>query len=539
MSRVSFARSKVLAASLLGLAIVATGNLQSVKADHIEQPRIGLGGYCPVCILDANKWAKGSTDHQATYDGVTYYFPEETIKQTFLAKPGKYVPALGGDCIVCYAKLGKRVPGSVNHTARYDNRLFLFVGAEQPQAFVSNPTEFANADLALNGDCAVCLAHHKKHVAGKPEFPEIKDGFRYLFVSAREKAAFREDPAAYVAPASKPAAMESKTSQRPAGNGSLTVTGKTTCAGCEHGVTPIQNPEELGLSANTDDGRVVIVEQAHQLYRSAYENRYAGEHVRVSGRVIKQQGRFTWIEPTELMVQKLTVARTPRVRRCQRRALVRGWDSLIFDLHEYKGQVTWTAPVNFSSAANTKLAVQGTVFAQACQDDRCLAPKSHEFKAALRADPVPSHGRSSQGAAVGVSDASEPLAAASHASAPADADARTEAPPPTDGGSSGGNFSLDQIELTAAQSGFSSVWAILPLVFAAGFLLNLMPCVLPVVGLNLLDGVLTCPEPIAQAVRWARPSRGAKISHVPSTTARAQVVWSKNLVITHSAHDPS
>ena len=123
-------------------------------------------------------------------------------------------------------------------------------------------------------------------------------------MSAREQAAFRKDPAHYVAPASKPKAMESPTSQRPTGNGSLTVMGKTTCAGCEHGVKTIQNPEELGLAVNTDDGRVVIVEQAHKLYRDAYENRYDGQQVRVSGHVIKQQGRFTWIEPTELMVQK-------------------------------------------------------------------------------------------------------------------------------------------------------------------------------------------------------------------------------------------
>ena len=304
MSRVLLARSKLLTGSLLAVALLASGSMQIVKADHEQEPRIGLGGYCPVCILDANKWAKGWPEHQATYDGVTYYFPDEAIKQNFLVHPAKYVPALGGDCIVCYAKLGKSVPGSVNHSARYDNRLFLFPGAEQQQAFLSNPKEFANVDLALNGDCAVCLVHHNKRVAGKPEFAEIKDGFRYLFVSAREQAAFREDPAAYVAPASKPTAMESKTSQLPAGNGSLTVMGKTTCAVCEHGVKTIQNPEELGLAVNTDDGRVVIVEQAHKLYSNAYENRYDGQRVRVSGRVVKQQGRLTWIEPTELMVQK-------------------------------------------------------------------------------------------------------------------------------------------------------------------------------------------------------------------------------------------
>jgi hypothetical protein len=49
---------------------------------------------------------------------------------------------------------------------------------------------------------------------------------------------------------------------------------------------------------------VVIVEQAHKLYPDAYVNRYAGQRVRVSGRVIKQLGRFTWIEPTELIAQR-------------------------------------------------------------------------------------------------------------------------------------------------------------------------------------------------------------------------------------------
>ena len=107
----------------------------------------------------------------------------------------------------------------------------------------------------LNGDCVVCLAHAKKHVAGKPEFTEIKDGFRYQFVSAREQAAFRKDPAAFVAPASRPNAMEPQRSQRPTGNGLLTVMGKTACAGCEHGVAPIQNPEELGLPSTLTTAR--------------------------------------------------------------------------------------------------------------------------------------------------------------------------------------------------------------------------------------------------------------------------------------------
>ncbi len=161
--------------------------------------------------------------------------------------------------------------------------------------------------------------------------------------------------------------------------------------------------------------------------------------------------------------------------------------TLEVELHEYEGQVTWTAPVALSSAPNDELVVQGTVFAQACQEDRCLAPKTYEFKALLRTDLVPSPGHSGQDAAVGKADASKSVVGALRA--PTEAIAGTAAGPRADPGSSTGSFSLDQIEIAAAEPGSYSVWAILPLAFVAGFLLNLMPCVLPVVGLKLLSFV--------------------------------------------------
>ena len=304
MSPVLLTRSKVLTGAFLALAFLATGSLQTVKADHMDGPRIGLGGYCPVCILDANKWAKGSPEHQATYDGVTYYFPDEAIKQKFLANPAKYVPALGGDCIVCYAKLGKRVPGKTEHAARYDDRIFLFPADEQRQAFLKDPAAFADADLALQGDCAVCLDHHSKRVPGKAEFTEIYKGLRYRFPSAAIQAEFRKDPARYAGIAAKADGKSTATSKndRPASNELLTVTGKTACAGCEFGVTPVQSPDELGLAVTLGDGKVVVVEQAHKLYANVYENRFAGQQVRVSGHALQREGRFTWIVPAKLTV---------------------------------------------------------------------------------------------------------------------------------------------------------------------------------------------------------------------------------------------
>jgi YHS domain-containing protein len=301
MSSARISHRRVLAGSLLALAMVVAGLAGPARAQQSAQ-RIGLEGYCPVCVLDAKEWAKGSPDHQATYDGVTYYFPNETIKAKFVANPAKYVPALGGDCVVCLAKAGKRVPGKTDHAARHDNRIFLFPSDKEQSIFAKNPKEFANVDLALNGECAVCLVKANKHVPGKAQFTEIYKGLRYQFPSPAEQAAFRKDPASYAAASTN--GKSGARNDQPAGKNILTATGKTTCAACEHGQTPIQNPEEMGLAVNLADGKVVIVEKAHKLYGSAYKNRFTHQEVRVSGRILRQEGRFTWIEPTALTVLK-------------------------------------------------------------------------------------------------------------------------------------------------------------------------------------------------------------------------------------------
>jgi YHS domain-containing protein len=294
---------RVLAASILGLALSVVGAAAPARAQE-KNSRIALDGYCPVCIVEAKKWEKGSADHKAVYDSQTYLFPNDAIKQKFVADPVKYVPALGGDCIVCWAKLGKRVPGTTAHASRYENRIYLFPGDEQRQAFLKDAPAFADADLALKGDCAVCLDHHNKRVAGKAEFTEIYQGLRYRFPSADIRAEFRKHPAKYAAVAAKADGRAAQNTDRGAKNDLLTVTGKTACAGCEFGVTPIQSPDELGLAVNVSDGKVVVVEQAHKLYRDVYENRFSGQQVRVSGHILKQEGRFTWIEPTALTVVK-------------------------------------------------------------------------------------------------------------------------------------------------------------------------------------------------------------------------------------------
>jgi YHS domain-containing protein len=203
MNQAQFSYRQSLAGAVLALAIVSAGAVGSARAQQTEDQPIGLEGNCPVCIVEANKWEKGSPYYKAIYDRVTYYFPNDSLRQKFVASPAKYVPALGGDSVISYENLGKRVPGSIQYGTRYADRVFLFPIEKELRVFLKNKKKFANVDLALNGDCAVCLANLNKHVPGKAEFMEIHNGFRYLFPSAKEQAAFRKDPARFASADSK------------------------------------------------------------------------------------------------------------------------------------------------------------------------------------------------------------------------------------------------------------------------------------------------------------------------------------------------
>lgn len=157
----------------------------------------GLQGYCPVCVIEMKKWVKGKPSIQAQYDGKTYYFPAEDQRQKFLADPAKYAPALGGDCAVCRINMNKKMPGSVQYTALHNDRLFLFPNADIKKKFMAEPNRYADADLALGGDCAVCKVEMKQSVPGKPEFSTTHGGMRYQFPSDKQRNMFIANPAKY------------------------------------------------------------------------------------------------------------------------------------------------------------------------------------------------------------------------------------------------------------------------------------------------------------------------------------------------------
>ena len=163
-----------------------------------QQAPLALEGYCPVSILDMHQWVKGYPAYREVYDGRTYLFANEQGKRMFQANPAKYVPALGGDCVVALVKMGKRVPGDIRLAAFHDGRLFLFSNENAKKMFLAEPATYTSADLALGGTCPVCRVNMGQNVPGKPDIAAFHNGFRYLFPAAEQRQAFLASPEKYV-----------------------------------------------------------------------------------------------------------------------------------------------------------------------------------------------------------------------------------------------------------------------------------------------------------------------------------------------------
>ena len=82
----------------------------------------------------------------------------------------------------------------------------------------------------------------------------------------------------------------------------ITIKGKSTCAGCEHGLVPIGASDTLGLAINATDGKVYVIEDAHKLYPDVYKKRFDELRLQVTGSVLKQNDKATWVQPSQLKV---------------------------------------------------------------------------------------------------------------------------------------------------------------------------------------------------------------------------------------------
>jgi len=104
---------------------------------------MGMDGFCPVTLLQANEWVQGNPKFGVIHRGRTYLFKGQQEKQRFLDDPDEYSPVLAGIDPVALTEGGQILEGSRAHGVVYRRRVFLFSSEDNLNRFWDNPEQFA------------------------------------------------------------------------------------------------------------------------------------------------------------------------------------------------------------------------------------------------------------------------------------------------------------------------------------------------------------------------------------------------------------
>jgi YHS domain-containing protein len=107
--------------------------------------RCSLDGYCPVQLLDHERWVAGNPAIHVTYAGHTYQFSSARAMKQFAESPEKYIPAQEGNDVVTASEESRTARGSVDHSAVWHGKLYLFCSSKTLAAFQDDPARYVHA----------------------------------------------------------------------------------------------------------------------------------------------------------------------------------------------------------------------------------------------------------------------------------------------------------------------------------------------------------------------------------------------------------
>jgi len=123
-------------------AAEALGDVTAQRSTVRRNTASALDGYCPVTLLDAERWVRGNPKWSYTYRGIRYQFSSQSNRQTFIDDPARYVAVRNGQDVVLSLDKSKEVPGHRSHGVVYQSRLYLFANEDSLETFWENPSRY-------------------------------------------------------------------------------------------------------------------------------------------------------------------------------------------------------------------------------------------------------------------------------------------------------------------------------------------------------------------------------------------------------------
>ena len=108
-------------------------------------PPVALDGYCPVQLVEKNRWVLGNRRWGLRHEGRTYLFAGPDEKRRFNESPDEYAPVMSGNDVVKLVDSGQTAFGQREHGARFMGRMYLFSDETSFQRFEANPKRYIGA----------------------------------------------------------------------------------------------------------------------------------------------------------------------------------------------------------------------------------------------------------------------------------------------------------------------------------------------------------------------------------------------------------
>ncbi len=103
-----------------------------------------MEGFCPVTLMENQRWAPGDPRFGAIHRGRTYLFTTQAGQQRFLSNPDMYSPVLSGNDPVLAIDQRQTVSGNRRHGVYFRDRIYLFSSEATLDQFVKNPHRYAS-----------------------------------------------------------------------------------------------------------------------------------------------------------------------------------------------------------------------------------------------------------------------------------------------------------------------------------------------------------------------------------------------------------
>ncbi|MDO4550289.1 MAG: thioredoxin domain-containing protein [Planctomycetia bacterium] len=104
--------------------------------------RVMLDGYCPVTLVESEKWLRGDPRYGVSHRGYVYLFGSEQLARKFFENPDYYAVAAGGYDVVRLMDQHRYEVGTREYGLRYDGVNFVFSCEESREIFRQDPEKY-------------------------------------------------------------------------------------------------------------------------------------------------------------------------------------------------------------------------------------------------------------------------------------------------------------------------------------------------------------------------------------------------------------